>query len=683
MRINQLLKTVIATSLLGLGACGGGGDNGGATDTVQAASFGLLKPATSDEEMAASLRQGLVNSASISNVADLFLEGDVLEGAPVALAREDFSTTNLQEAGVDEADPVKYDGDILYVLDRSTTFRTAPENIPPVIRLLRTDPSTPNTEEIAQIEFSSNHLSGGLYLFEEDSSKQLLSVGHDNGPYDWAWFAFDYYWRDQRTQITSWDVSTPETPRENWSLELDGSLLTSRRIDNILYLVTRYTPAIEGLLPYPVSEEELADNESLIDKTPLADMLPNLVRNGGEPRELLQGTDCYLPNADYEELSLPPVSGSLITVTAIDLRAPEQISSLCFNSFSSGFYASRDSLYITANGADDSTLIHKISLANGAPEYRGSGEVPGYIGTRNPAFLMSEAGADLRVVSSTWEDRFFPLPVVELEPTVSTAEEEEEEEKPDYGRHHLTVLRESDDGTRLEQVAQLPNAAQPAHIGKPGEDLYAARFLGDRAYLVTFEVIDPLYVLDLSTPETPRIAGELELPGFSTLLQPLGEDLLLGVGSDVPDDGLAITQGVKLSLFNVTNLENPVELDSEVIGKRGSYSPALDDHHSLTLLERDGGYRVAIPIQRHAELRQGDDGLNPWTWYDWSDSGLYQFEIGPATGSLVQVGSLITETRSEERQWPFYSLYGSRSVLHDEAVFFVQLPSVWSGFWGE
>lgn len=230
---------------------------------------------------------------------------------------------------------------------------------------------------------------------------------------------------------------------------------------------------------------------------------------------------------------------------------------------------------------------------DGNPEYRGSGEVPGYIGTSNPSFLMSENDTDLRVFSSSWAGRGFPLAVMESDTAAIDQTIDQTIDEEDFGIHKLTILRESADGTRLDQLAQLPNRQRPDAIGKPGEDLYADRFVAKRAYAFTFEVIDPLYVLELSDPEDPRISGELELLGFSTLLQPLGKDLLLGVGSDVPADGLGLTQGVKVALFNVANISAPVELESIVIGKRGSSSPALYNHHALTLLETEGTYRAA------------------------------------------------------------------------------------------
>ncbi len=269
-----------------------------------------------------------------------------------------------------------------------------------------------------------------------------------------------------------------------------------------------------------------------------------------------------------------------------------------------------------------------------------------------------------------------------IEPDVIEPEPEITEE--DFGRHHLTVLRESADGTKLEQIAQLPNNARPARIGKPDENIFSARFVGDRAYVVTFRVIDPLYVIDLRNPEDPQITGELEIPGFSTLLQPVGENLLLGVGQEVPATGENIIQGVKLALFDVGNIAQPVSLGEVIIGKRGSYSPALGNHHSLTLLEVDGRYRAAIPIERHASGVDLSEGVEEeFAYYSWSDSGLYLFDVDPVAGTLSQAETVIVDEATTDQPFSNFGIYNGRSVLHDEAVFFVNDGSVWSSLWGQ
>ncbi|CAA0081514.1 Uncharacterised protein [Halioglobus japonicus] len=677
------------TFAIALSACSGGGGGGGsAGENPQANTFGLLKPAESEAEMADSIREGLAGMSLTMLQADLI---NVPSQNPTAGNDGDnFSTTNLQEFGVDEADRVKYDAEILYVLKHEQDYGGAPvtadatgvsltpEPVQASIRLLRTDTDTAAAEEVSTIEFESNSYGGALYIAQGSNGKQLINVENDNNLSHWGMFGLDYHWREKVTQVRGWDVDDPAHPEQTWSLQIDGSLLTSRVIDNVLYLVTRYTPVVENLLAYPSTDEERAANQALLDDVSLDELLPDMVRDDGIALEMLEAADCYLPNEAFEGLPLPPASGSIISVTAIDLDAPDHTNSICMSGFASGFYMSQDSLYITSHSAGDQTLIHKVSLQNGDPEYRGSGGVPGYLGTNNPAFLMSESDGDLRVVSSIWENFALPVPDLGLE---DVSPQQTIDDITDRGRHFLTVLRENSDTVSLDTIARIPNADRPAHIGKPGEEMYAARFLGDRAYLVTFETMDPFYVIDLANPQDPHIAGELELPGFSTLLQPLGEDLVLGVGEEVVVElGATLPQGVKVALFNVTNINNPIEVASETIGRRGSYSPALFDHHALTLLPSGDNWRLALPVSRHDEEPTQPQNT---PWYEWSDSGLYMFEVNAATGSLTRSGTLISEQRSDSQQWPLQEIYDSRSVLHDDAVFFIYAGDVLSGNWGQ
>ena len=144
----------------------------------------------------------------------------------------------------------------------------------------------------------------------------------------------------------------------------------------------------------------------------------------------------------------------------------------------------------------------------------------------------------------------------------------------------LTVLNES-----LETVGELRGIA-------PGEDIYAARFMGDTAYLVTFYQTDPLFVLDLSDPASPRVTGELKIPGFSNYLHPYAENLLIGIGTAGDENGA--TGQLKISLFDVGNMQEPKEISAVVFGDRAfSDSAAQYDHHAYLSLS-DGTF--AIPV---------------------------------------------------------------------------------------
>jgi Beta propeller domain len=237
--------------------------------------------------------------------------------------------------------------------------------------------------------------------------------------------------------------------------------------------------------------------------------------------------------------------------------------------------------------------------------------------------------------------------------------------------HRLTVLRESD-RQRLDVVSRLPSTARPAPIGKPGESVFAVRFMAERAYVVTFRVIDPLYVIDLSDPADPVIAGELAIPGFSTYLRPVGanqSELLLSVGQDVTAGGRRA--GVKVELFDVRDIAHPQSLGAKVLGSEGSQSIALADPHALTFLTLPGDrHRLALPVHVVDSV--------------WTYSGLHLFEVArnaSGTSQLHFQGVIKTdEPASRGRSSPTYAA-PDRGILHGDSIFSVYGDQIRSSLW--
>ena len=137
---------------------------------------------------------------------------------------------------------------------------------------------------------------------------------------------------------------------------------------------------------------------------------------------------------------------------------------------------------------------------------------------------------------------------------------------------------ESQVTTLDQQGGHLLRRGQVGGLGR-GERIYAVRFIGDVGYVVTFRQTDPLYTLDLSDPDRPRVAGELKIPGYSAYLHPVGEQLLLGVGQEATDDGRL--QGLQLSLFDVSDLAHPARIGRLRLSERWSHSAAEWDHHAF------------------------------------------------------------------------------------------------------
>ena len=236
--------------------------------------------------------------------------------------------------------------------------------------------------------------------------------------------------------------------------------------------------------------------------------------------------------------------------------------------------------------------------------------------------------------------------------------------RADFVDHLLYVLRESPTEPALDIVSSLPNDARPDPIGKPNEQLYGVRFLGDRAYAVTFLQIDPLYVLDLADPADPQIAGELEVTGFSDFLHPVSDELLLGLGAGAAG-------GVKLELFDVSDLSAPLSRGSATIGEQNAHSEARWNRHAFTYQADVAGVdRFTVPATTYADV----DGQFV------SETALHLFEIHdkatPGLASLVPAGQLTPPVASG-----FSFAERNRAYLHDDTIYYVLDESVWSAFW--
>jgi hypothetical protein len=328
----------------------------------------------------------------------------------------------------------------------------------------------------------------------------------------------------------------------------------------------------------------------------------------------------------------------------------------CLSTNVNGVYMSTESLYIAGtgfrpDGTAPITVLHKFAIQGGEVSYRATGAVAGTVPWSNPSYFMDEHDGDLRIVTST------------------------------AGVHRLSVLREST-GQSLLMVSTLPNASRPAAIGKPGESVYAVRFMGERAYVVTFRLTDPLYVIDLREPSDPAIGGELEVPGFSTYLRPLGNrqsEFLLAVGQQA--DATGRRQGVKVELFDVRDIANPRSLGAQVFGKAGTSSEGLNDPHALTFLATpapNAGLRLALPIDVFDTPRPADPNTFAWTY-----SGLHLLEVSGAATTSPQLhfqGVLLTDEPGPSKTFPSFGR-PERGVLHGDSVFAVSGDRFLSSRW--
>lgn len=563
-------------------------------------------------------------------------------GAPPA-----FSGTRLQEQGVDEDDLVKTDGTMLYALVNAQGSYIGNVYTPASATLLaqrrQADGSLqPASSLPLDLTTTTQIQRSGMYL--ASAAQRIAVLGQSYQVYALAGGAGAAA-APPSISIATGVPSSTSVPYPGYSapqislelinlstttalsvasrIKIDGNLVGSRMIGNYLYVVSTWSPNLSSFAgPGNTSANSLTT----------ANILPTVQIDNAAAQALLPDTDCYVQAANKS------AAVQITTITAFDMAsASTQRTSRCFVGGSDGLYMSPDSVYLTSsryytyatNAAQtqftsgSKTDIHKFALQGAQINYKGSGEVPGHLGwdTDKIAYRMSEHQGDLRVVSFTGQTGW-TFSINSVGNIATTAPLSAQAASPAT----LTVLRESA-GNVLKVVGSLPSSQRPAALGHAGEQVYAVQFVGPRAYVVTFRRTDPLYVLDLSNPADPYTLGELQMPGFSDYLYPMGDKLLLGVGKDADSTGRL--GGVKVALMNVANPAQPSVVNAFVIGKNGSSSGVDYGAHGINIFQQGTVFRIALPV-RVNDTPSGSPGF-----FNTTSQGLQRFEVDTATSTLT------------------------------------------------
>ena len=461
---------------------------------------------------------GAASAATAGNQASAPVEG------------VDYSGTNNQEVGVDEPDIVKTDGNTLYAAENG--------------QLEAVDVSGSKPKLLDTLQLTSGY-SNVLLLF----NNHLLVISRGNSfiePLP-AMPARMYIPVSQNTVLTEIDVSDPSNLKVEQTATIEGGFLDARMIGSTVRIVTSSGLPIE--LPFVSG---VAANQAVVAHSTAKKWLPTykLGRHAATP--LVQCRHIYRP-VDFSGLGMT-------TVSTIDLANNLNIvNSTSVMADGNIVYASPTTLYVASQSWADrplpaepyqpisgaTTEINAFDISNPTTTtYIGSGSVPGYLLDQ---FSLSDFQGILRVVS-TQSPAWW-----------GTA---------DGTQSYLTTLKASNG--KLVQVGQLGGLGQ-------GERVYAVRFVGLDAFVVTFRQVDPLHAIDVSDPANPKLEGELELAGYSSYLQPLGNNLILGIGQDVGANNEP--SGTQLSLFDVSDLTHPTLVAHTSLGQ--GWSSAESDHHAF------------------------------------------------------------------------------------------------------
>lgn len=457
--------------------------------------------------------------------------GLVLAGAPEASDSGNSSApkgeTNLQVEGVDEMDSMKADGNFIYAIKDSKllVLRRSPAAEAAVVQTVDLGSSGSglfvSADRVTVLESLGGYGYGGdpipLQVSSAGAVRSTVCLNSDCGGYTAS-----------QVRVESFLRSDDGSLEKESSRDIDGTLADARMIGSHLHLVlSSYLPvwdgvdAIEGAMPTTASR--------------------------GDVRNIATCNSILKESAAADDSVAYPASTLLCAVSLEPDHLDHDPSSECIaTAYTSVIYASKENLFVAGGSWSQDTPIHQFRLATDdqPTTYVGSALVSGWLVNQ---FAMDEYEGHLRVATTT------------------------------FG----TVDSATDDAvgisTSLNQVAILKlGESNPERVGlidaiAPGEQIYAARFMGDQGFVVTFRQVDPLFTMDLSDPTDPKIMGELKIPGYSTYLHPMKPGYLLGIGVD---------QGVSLSIFDVRDLTAPTEVQKLVISS-SSYSEALYDHKAV------------------------------------------------------------------------------------------------------
>jgi len=624
----------------------------------------ILKKFSSCQEMESFLEEnsgyqyGVEGLAQIGTVPTGVREMTLGEGFAVPKAAaaeghsEDYSTTNIQVAGVDEADIVKSDGKYLYVVSGNK------------ISIVDAYPA-----EEAEVVYEMNITGTPSELFINNDRLVIFTSG-------------GWYWKGggSASSILVYDVSDRADPVLKRNITLEGNYHDSRMIGDYVYVVSmKYVhswsePGIPRIASAGVEKSvcRCADvyyfdvPDSSYQFTTITSLN---VKDDGVPEQskvFLMGYSqnlyvspnniyiTYQKRVDYrvlwkrmvDEVLLPNVPLNIASqITTVmnsgfsEWEKQQEIGKILMNYteslgpeqgaiFMQNLQGKTEEFYLKISKEMENSVVHRVSISNGNIEYAAGGAFPGRVLNQ---FSMDENQGFFRVASTTTG-----IGMGRIGGEVKSL-------------NHIYVLDSS-----LNIVGRLEDLAE-------GERIYSARFLGDRVYLVTFERIDPLFVIDLSNPTNPSVLGELKIPGYSDYLHPYDENHIIGLGMETEENqwGGISTAGVKLSLFDVSDVTNPKEVSKYVIGGRGSYSYALYEHKAF--LFNRAKELLVIPARVH-------EGGGEHYWEDYWH-GAYVFQLNLEDGFKFRGRIAHQEKANETEHWRDYQYDVKRSLYIDDVLY--------------
>ena len=495
---------------------------------------------------------------------------------------EPYSTTNIQVAGVDETDIVKTDGKYLYTVSSkyvSTLYSAGYSGslMQNAVFILKTDPR--DSSIVGKIVLDNNTYPAGIFLSKDGS--RLVIVASQYRPYSIEELRSEekgmLYGNDVYTFVNVYDVSNKASPTLTRNFTVSGSYFNSRMIDDYAYIVVS-------------QQANIVDNSVT---------LPAVIE-GPKTSEIAPTSVYYADSAYYGSIQNNYFTFTTFFCINVVEDAQQATNMTVMMGGASTMYVSANNIYVTYPTYSEQgqySAIYRVQIEKSKFSLESKGSVPGDVLNQ---YSMDEFDGHFRIATN-WR--------IERQVT------------------NVYVLNMS-----LSIVGKLEGLAE-------GENLHSVRFMGEKVYLVTFKKTDPLFVVDLSQPTSPVVLGALKIPGYSDYLHPYDDTHLIGIGKETveaKEGDFAWYQGLKLSLFDVSDVNNPVQMAKYVIGDRGTDSLALSDPKAF-LFDRSKNLLV-IPVGL-AIIDVPLEQRSPSTYGEMVWQGAYVFSL-TLDGGFVPKGNV-------------------------------------------
>ena len=548
--------------------------------------------------------------SSISGATDIESAGS---SSPSISKVKDYSTTNIQVENVDEADITKTDGDYIYSISDNQVIITNVKN-----------PKKP--EIAARINTSNSSYPEELILY----NNKLVVISQSSSQ--------SYYSSNQNTTVSVYDIRERKQPTLQKSYELYEPYYTSRCINGRLYVIS------SGYLR--------KENDKIVRD----------YKEDNQTKQIDLSDIKYLKDVDTYTQTL------FSTINLENVQESVNVKSYLLDI--SNAYVSENSFYLLDQEYESSYEEPSLKALFGL------GGIPGFFKALDGDYDYEDSGYKTKIYKfGIKEDG-----TIEYKANTKTDGKTINQYSLDEKNGHLRVALSDNKGTRVAIFDENLNKIGETDSLAKGENMYSSRFIGDRAYLVTYKTIDPLWVIDLSNESNPTVLGELSIPGYSTYLHPYDETHLIGIGMETKETtnrdymGRVISTsarivGMKMALFDVSNVKQPTQISSTVIGDSRTTSAILTNPKALLFSKEKE--LIAIPVNRLSTEFEVSDTSDTYSstisayksqTSNYIGEGYLVYKLN-LTDGFKQKGIITHEQKSKDSYDYYYSYYNTTKML--------------------